>query len=51
MTTYQDLLDNTDDIQHMSALISSRGAKMDEEVDQDFLDVLKEEGYRVEEVA
>jgi lipocalin len=33
-----------------SAFISARGAKMDEEIDQNFMEVLEEEGYRVEEV-
>ena len=41
---------NDDELQHLRTLISARGAKMDEEIDQNFMEVLEEEGYRVEEV-
>ncbi|MFA5752947.1 MAG: hypothetical protein WC910_07765 [Bacteroidales bacterium] len=49
---YEEILDiaqNDDEIQHLRALISARGAKMDEEVDADFLSMLAEEGYNIEE--
>ena len=42
-----DIAQNDDEIQHLRALISARGAKMDEEVDTDFLGMLAEEGYEV----
>jgi malonyl CoA-acyl carrier protein transacylase len=51
---YEEILDiaqNDDEIQHLRALISARGARMDEEVDTDFLSMLAEEGYNIEEVA
>ena len=51
---YDDILNmaqNDDDLQHLGALINARGAKMNEEVDADFLSVLAEEGYNIEEVA
>ena len=47
---YKEILDiaqNDDEIQHLRALISARGAKMDEEVDTDFLSMLAEEGYNI----
>ena len=48
---YKEILDMAQDeeIQHLRALISARGAKMDEEVDTDFLSMLAEEGYNIEE--
>lgn len=51
---YEEILDiaqNDDEIQHLRTLISARGAKMDEEVDNDFLSMLAEEGYDIKEVA
>jgi hypothetical protein len=45
---YEEILNiaqNDDELQHLRALISARGAKMDDEVDSDFLSVLAEEGY------
>ena len=45
---YEEILDiaqNDDEIQYLRALISARGARMDEEVDNDFLSMLAEEGY------
>ena len=42
-----DIAQNDDEIQHLRALISARGAKMDEEVDTDFLSMLAEEGYNI----
>ncbi|HPL94748.1 MAG TPA: hypothetical protein PLK02_06580 [Paludibacteraceae bacterium] len=49
---YKEILDMAQDeeIQHLRALISARGTKMDEEVDTDFLSMLAEEGYEVGEV-
>ena len=44
-----DMAQDYDEIQHLRALISARGAKMDEEVDTDFLSMLAEEGYNIEE--
>ena len=45
---YEEILDiaqNDDEIQHLRALISARGARMNEKVDADFLSMLAEEGY------
>lgn len=39
---------NDDELQHLRALISARGARMDDEVDVYFLCMLAEEGYGVE---
>jgi len=47
--TYQALLDNCDDEpQHLRALISARGAKLTDIVDEEFLDVMREEGHEVD---
>lgn len=40
-----DIAQNDDEIQHLRALISARGARMNEKVDADFLSTLAEEGY------
>ena len=40
-----DIAQNDDEIQHLRALISARGARMNEKVDADFLSMLAEEGY------
>ena len=46
--TYQALLDNCDDEpQHLRALISARGVELTDIVDEDFLDVMRKEGYEV----
>jgi len=50
--TYQQLLDqadNDDEYRHLQALISVRGVKLTDKVDQDFWDVLTEEGHKVPE--
>jgi len=49
---YEEILNiaqSNDEIQHLRALVSARGARMDEEVDADFLNMLAEEGYDIEE--
>lgn len=46
--TYQQLLyhaDNDDEYRHLQALISARGVKLTDKVDEGFWDVLMEEGY------
>lgn len=51
---YCEMLENIDDadIEHYRALVSARGASMNDEMDVSFLAVLKEEGYEIgEEVA
>ena len=40
-----DIAQNDDEIQRLRALISARGARMNEKVDADFLSMLAEEGY------
>ena len=51
---YYEMLNEIDDlnVEHFRALVSAGGAKMDDEMDAAFRDVLKEEGYEIgEEVA
>lgn len=52
---YQEIVDVfADEATHIKALISARNAKPEDEVSQDFIEVLREEGYvvaQVEEVA
>lgn len=45
---YEQLLDAFDyDIDHLRALMSARGVTLLDEVDNDFIDVMREEGYIV----
>ncbi len=52
---YQEIVDAfADEATHIKALISARNATLEDEVSQDFIEVLREEGYvvaQVEEVA
>jgi hypothetical protein len=49
---YEQLLDAFDnDITHLRALMSARGVKPLDEVDNDFIDVLREEGYEIPDLA
>ncbi len=49
---YEQILDVFDsDIQHLRALMSARGVKETDDVDSDFIDVLREEGYIVPDLA
>jgi hypothetical protein len=45
--TYQALLDNCDEPQHLRALISARGVRLTDVVDEEFLNVMREEGYEI----
>lgn len=48
--TYQELLDeaeNDDERRHLQALISARGVKLTDKVDEAFWDVLLEEGHDI----
>lgn len=43
---YEQIVDAfCDDAQHINSLISARGVKLSDEVDSDFIDVLREDGY------
>lgn len=50
--TYESLIDAyTEDATHIRALISARGVKKSDVVDQDFIDVMREEGYVIPDIA
>lgn len=43
---YEEIIDMfADEATHIKALISARNAKPEDEVSQDFIEVLREEGY------
>ena len=49
---YEELMDAFEsDIQHIRALMSARGVKETDEVDSDFIDVMREEGYTMPDLA
>ncbi len=49
---YEQILDAFDhDIDHLRALMSARGVKETDVVDSDFIDVMREEGYIVPDLA
>ena len=49
---YDELMDAFEsDIQHIRALISARGIKETDEVDSEFIDVMRDEGYIVPDLA
>jgi len=49
---YDELMDAFEsDIQHIRALMSARGIKETDEVDSEFIDVMRDEGYIVPDLA